>query len=76
MPSSHVRKDANGDGDVVIPDGPMVDHGPKGYCAVATTERMMRYYGMDVDQHEIAQLAGSQAKAGTNPQNMMEELTP
>lgn len=70
--SSRVRKDANGD--MVIPDVPMVDQGPKGYCAVATTERMMRYYGMDVDQHEIAQLAGSQANAGTNPQKMMEEL--
>lgn len=70
--SSRVRKDPNGD--VVIPDVPMVDQGPKGYCAVAATERMMRYYGMDVDQHEIAQLAGSQASAGTNPQVMMEEL--
>lgn len=70
--SSRVRKDPNGD--VLIPDVPMVDQGPKGYCAVATTERMMRYYGIDVDQHEIAQLAGSQASAGTNPQKMMDEL--
>lgn len=69
---SRVRRDDNGD--VVIPGVPMVDQGPKGYCVVATTERMMRYYGMDVDQHEIAQIAGSSAAAGTDPLRMMEEL--
>lgn len=49
-----VRKD---NGDVYIEGVPMVDQGQKGYCAVATTERVARYYGIEVDQHEMAQIA-------------------
>ncbi len=62
----HVKK--NGDsGDVWISDIPMVDQGAKGYCVVATTERVMRYYGKSVDANELAQLANSSATGGTNP---------
>jgi hypothetical protein len=67
-----VTKNANGD--VAILTVPMVDQGPKGYCAVATVERVMRYYGMSVDQHELAQLAGTESEKGTNPEKMMEAL--
>jgi hypothetical protein len=67
-----VTKNANGD--VAILTVPMVDQGPKGYCAVATVERVMRYYGMGVDQHELAQLAGTETEKGTNPAIMMEAL--
>ncbi len=56
------RNDA---GDVWIANVPMVDQGPKGYCATATAERVMRYFGQDVDQHQIAQLANSSAEDGT-----------
>lgn len=70
--AQRVRRDK--DGTVWIPDVPMVDQGPKGYCAVATTERMLRYYGIDVDQHEIAQIAGADAGFGTDPDVMMSEL--
>jgi hypothetical protein len=53
---------------------PMVDQGPKGYCVVATAERMFRYMGMAVDQHELAQAAGTGAEGGTSPDKMYEAL--
>lgn len=57
------RNDA---GDVWIANVPMVDQGPKGYCAAATAERVMRYFGQAVDQHQIAQLANTSAQGGTS----------
>ncbi len=45
---------------------PMVDQGAKGYCVAATLERVLRYYGSDVDQHIIAKLAESDAQRGTS----------
>lgn len=42
-------------GDVYIKNVPMVDQGQKGYCVVATVERVGRYFGLEVDQHELAQ---------------------
>lgn len=59
--------------DVFIDNLPMVDQGAKGYCAVATTERVLRYYGLEVNQHLIAQLADS-TTAGTNPVQMFQVL--
>ncbi len=69
---SNVKKEDNGD--VVIPNVPMVDQGPKGYCVVATAERMFRYMGIPADQHEIAQAAGTQTGGGTSPDKMYEAL--
>lgn len=66
-----VRSD---EGDVVIRGIPMVDQGPKGYCAVATAERVFRYYGLETDQHEMAQLASSSAAGGTGQGMMYEAL--
>ncbi|BCU76973.1 C39 family peptidase [Luteolibacter sp. LG18] len=60
-----VKKD---NGDVYIDNVPMVDQGQKGYCAVATAERVARYYGLEVDQHEMAQVA----KTGENGTSMAE----
>ena len=57
-------------GDVYIKNVPMVDQGSKGYCAVASAERVLRYYGLDVDQHEMAQISGASAGGGTDPQEM------
>jgi hypothetical protein len=59
---------------VVIKDVPMVDQGQKGYCVVATAERVMRYYGIKTDEHELAQLANSDAEKGTNYNAMTESL--
>ncbi len=71
---ANVKKEANGD--VLIPNVPMVDQGPKGYCVVATAERMFRYMGLTVDQHEIAQVAGTgtEGSSGTSPDKMYEAL--
>lgn len=58
------------DGTVWIDGIPMVDQGQKGYCAVATAERLLRFYGLQVDQHEIAQIAETKAGGGTSLVNM------
>ncbi len=70
LPSRVVRKD----GDTYIANVPMVDQGEKGYCVVATTARVFSYYGMQVDQHEIAQIANSSASSGTNSSSMIDAL--
>ena len=44
-----IQKDPNGD--IFIPNIPMVDQGDKGYCAVATASRVLNYYGIPAD-HE------------------------
>lgn len=48
---------------------PMVDQGEKGYCVVASIERVARYFGAEVDQHEMAQLANTD-EAGTSVAGM------
>jgi hypothetical protein len=70
---ANITRDPNGD--VFIKNVPMVDQGPKGYCAVATAERVFRYYGMPVDQNEMAQVAQTGAGGGTNPDTMLKALT-
>jgi hypothetical protein len=62
------------DGAVAIDGLPMVDQGQKGYCAAATAERILRYYGVNVTQHVIAQLTGTDAGQGTNPEQMLKML--
>ena len=62
------------DGTVWIKDVPMVDQGQKGYCVVASTERVLRYYGAEVDQHELAQMADSDASKGTSPEAMFDSM--
>lgn len=53
---------------VYIDGIPMVDQGAKGYCAVASFERVLRYYGADIDMHDLANLANTYG--GTNPREM------
>ncbi len=67
-----VRKESNGD--VWIDGVPMVDQGDKGYCAVATGERVLRYYGKNVDEHELAQMAETSADGGTSVRQMIETV--
>jgi hypothetical protein len=62
------------EGHVLIGGVPMVDQGMKGYCAVATVSRILQLYGLEVDQHEIAQLANASPQAGTHPDEMMQVL--
>ena len=60
-------------GDILIPTVPMVDQGNKGYCVCASVERVMKYYGVQVDQHQMAQIADSTA-GGTSTDVMMDAL--
>ena len=52
----------------------MVDQGEKGYCAAAVCERVLRYYGRSLDQHEIAQIARTSAGGGTSPEQLIVAL--
>ena len=67
----NVRKDG---ARTLIQGVPMVDQGPKGYCVVAASQRLFEYYGISCDQHQIAKIAGTDAKNGTNSEKMMEAL--
>ena len=58
-------------GDAWISDLPMVDQGEKGYCAAATAERVLRYFGRPVDQHQVAQLADTARDKGTSLEGML-----
>lgn len=62
------------EGDVRIENVPMVDQGQKGYCAAAASERVLRYYGLEVDQHQIAQLADTAAEGGTTLEGMAKAI--
>ncbi len=70
---THVKRDLSS-GDVLIPDVPMVDQGQKGYCAVACTERVMRYFGMKTDENEVAQVANTGSSGGTSAEAMFDAL--
>ena len=69
---SHLKNSA--DGDVFIEGIPMVDQGEKGYCVVASAERVIRYYGGKADEHELAQIANSSAESGTSVTAMLDSL--
>ncbi|MEP6670362.1 MAG: C39 family peptidase [Chthoniobacter sp.] len=70
---THVKRDASS-GDVWLADVPMVDQGEKGYCVVAATERVMRYYGDKVDENELAQVANTGTAGGTSTNAMVDAL--
>ena len=52
---------------------PMVDQGSKGYCAVASFERVMRYFGSQVDMHDLADLANTNS-FGTSPDDIKDAV--
>jgi len=62
------------DGDVYVKGVPMVDQGPKGYCVVASAQRLLEYFGIPCDQHQLAQIAETNAESGTDPSIMSEAL--
>jgi hypothetical protein len=61
-----VRNNVDGDGDVYVSGIPMVDQGAKGYCVVASAQRLFEYYGIACDMHQLAQIAGSDPERGTS----------
>lgn len=60
-------------GDVFINNIPMVDQGPKGYCAPATFERAMRHAGVPADMYLLATLA-TVGGGGTNTAKLYDEV--
>jgi len=70
--TDNVVKDSRGD--VFIDNVPMVDQGTKGYCAAASAERVLKYYGLDVDEHEIAVAAKTSAEDGTSTTEMIKSV--
>ena len=52
-------------GDTLLKNIPMVDQGPKGYCAPATFERAMRYMLVPADMYLLA-TAATKPGGGTN----------
>ncbi|MFA6560478.1 MAG: hypothetical protein WCV00_01055 [Verrucomicrobiia bacterium] len=68
--SQRVKKRDNGD--VVVTEIPMVNQGPKGYCAPATWERYLRYIGIQADMYVLA-LAGQTKVGGGTSANLMFE---
>ena len=59
--------DRKENGDVYLMNVPMVDQGPKGYCAPASLERVFLYLGIQgVDMHRIADEAKTGVGGGTS----------
>ena len=67
----NVTKTENGD--VYIANIPMVDQGPKGYCAPATFERAMRHAGVKADMYLLATLA-TVGGGGTNTHKLFNDV--
>ena len=61
-------------GDVRLSEIPMVDQGPKGYCAPATFERAMRTMGLEADMYLLAMVGQSQAGGGTSVELLLNNV--
>jgi len=72
LPGNVERREA--DGNVHIKGIPMVDQGAKGYCVVASAQRLFEYYGISCDMHQLAQIAGSDPDRGTSSLAINKEL--
>lgn len=68
----NVKRD--NDGNVFVKGVPMVDQGQKGYCVVASAQRLFEYYGIPCDQHQLAQIANADPDRGTSTLTINEEL--
>ncbi|MEM1442469.1 MAG: C39 family peptidase [Verrucomicrobiota bacterium] len=62
------------DGSIYVAGVPMVDQGAKGYCVVASAQRLFEYYGIACDMHQLAQIAQSDPNRGTSALVINEEL--
>ena len=61
-------------GYIYIAGIPMVDQGNKGYCVVASAQRLFEYYGIACDMHQLAQLAKSDPNKGTSSLYINQQL--
>ncbi len=72
VPAENLRRE----GSTLFIDGiPMVQQGQKGYCAPATLARVLRYYGIETDMHELALLLETDAGGGTRVNAAFPSLT-
>jgi hypothetical protein len=73
--AENVKKDDKGF--TYVEGIPMVDQGEKGYCVVASIERVARYFGAEMDQHEMAQLAntGDHGTSGDDMEKAFKRVT-
>ncbi|MFT5634310.1 MAG: hypothetical protein ACI9SQ_002042 [Rubritalea sp.] len=72
---SQLERNVKTDKDNVFISGiPMVDQGNKGYCVVASAQRLFEYYGIACDMHQLAQLAKSDPDKGTSSLYINEQL--
>ena len=67
-----IVKESNGD--VYLGQIPMVNQGPKGYCAPATFERAMRAAGIEADMYLLAMVGKSGMGGGTSVEFLLEEV--
>jgi len=67
----NIRKEENGD--LWIDNIPMVNQGPKGYCAPASFERAMRYMEVPADMYLLATSA-TVLGGGTNTEKLAEDV--
>lgn len=80
IPDSVIRERIRGlveqreNGDVVISNIPMVDQGPKGYCAPATAERCMRFLGIPADMYLLAMAGETSAGGGTSVDRLLNNI--
>ena len=61
-PAENVRCEG---GDIYIEGIPMINQGRKGYCVPASVARVLQYYGIDTDIHELAMLMETDCGGGT-----------
>ncbi len=80
VPDAVIRKrirenvEKRDNGDVVITNIPMVDQGPKGYCAPATVERCMRVFGIPADMYLLAMAGETKAGGGTSVSRLLSNI--
>ena len=60
--------------DVIITNIPMVDQGPKGYCAPATVERCMRFMGISADMYLLANIGKTNIGGGTSMKTLFSNI--
>ncbi|MEO0416498.1 MAG: hypothetical protein AAF226_16255, partial [Verrucomicrobiota bacterium] len=73
LKENHLKNIVRSDnGDVYVDNIPMVDQGPKGYCAPATFERAMRYMRVPADMYLLATSATA-VGGGTNTRKLAED---
>lgn len=61
-------------GNVFVKGLPMVDQGAKGYCVVASVQRLFEHYGIGADMHQLAEVAEADPDRGTSTMLMAKSL--